>query len=214
MKESIKNRTDRMIQIINILKQCYPDAKTALIQNNPLQLLVATILSAQCTDVRVNTVTPALFKKYPDTHAFATAVQEELENDIRSTGFFRNKAKNIRECCKSLQEKHNGEVPVSMEELVKLPGIGRKTANCIRGNAFGLPAITVDTHVKRLSMRMKLTKEIHPDKIEFELRNLIPENDWSFVSHGLILHGRQICKSRTPKCSDCKISRLCPSSTV
>ena len=211
MKETKKELQTRVREIVDILKKTYPDATTALTHRNPFQLLIATILSAQCTDVRVNLVTPGLFKKYRDAEAFAKASQEELEHDIRSTGFFRNKAKNIRECCKALVAQYQGNVPSSMEALVKLPGIGRKTANVVLGNAFGQPAITVDTHVSRLSQRLKFTKETGPDKIEFDLRKLIPENEWTFVSHSLILHGRQICQARKPRCPECLLNKLCPS---
>jgi len=211
MRESKKKRAERLFNIIKILQKTYPDVATALHHKNPLQLLVATILSAQCTDERVNKVTPALFKKYTNAKDFAAVPQEELENDIRSTGFFRNKAKNIRNCCRTVEENYKGKVPVEMEELVKLPGVGRKTANCVRGNAFGLPAITVDTHVKRLSQRLKLSSNTDPDKIEFDLREIIPEKNWTFFSHSLILHGRRVCKSRKPDCPGCVLGEQCPS---
>ncbi|OGL44060.1 MAG: endonuclease III [Candidatus Schekmanbacteria bacterium RBG_13_48_7] len=214
MKESMNELQKRVLSIIDILKKTYPGATTALLHKSPLQLLVATILSAQCTDERVNKVTPALFKKYLTAKAFAETSQEELENDIRSTGFFRNKAKSIRNCCKVLHEQYNGKVPDSMELLVKLPGIGRKTANVVLGNAFGQPAITVDTHVKRLSQRLKFTGQSNPDKIEFDLQKIIPEKDWLLVSESLILHGRNICHARKPNCVECPINKLCPSSTA
>jgi endonuclease-3 len=192
------------------LAKLYPDAHCALHHENPLQLLIATILSAQCTDVRVNMVTPALFGRYPDASAFANADPGELESAIQSTGFFRNKAKNIMACCKLLVEKHSGEVPRTMAELVVLPGIGRKTANVILGNAFDTPGITVDTHVQRLSRRMGLTKETDPVKIEHALGKLIPEKDWTMFSHRMIFHGRQVCYARKPLCVQCTLNKVCP----
>jgi endonuclease-3 len=192
------------------LAKLYPDAHCALHHENPLQLLVATILSAQCTDVRVNMVTPALFARYPDAKAFADADLAELETAIQSTGFFRNKARNIQACCKQLVEKHGGQVPGTMEELVPLPGIGRKTANVILGNAFDVPGITVDTHVTRLSQRMGLTEQEDAVKIERDLMELIPQKDWTMFSHRMIFHGRQICNARKPKCDDCTLAAECP----
>ncbi|MEZ6139105.1 MAG: endonuclease III [Zavarzinella sp.] len=194
------------------LIRLYPDAYCELNHANPLQLLVATILSAQCTDVRVNMVTPALFEKYPDAAAFAGAEITELEALIASTGFYHNKAKNIIACCKILHEQHAGEVPTDLETLVQLPGVGRKTANVVRGDAFGLPGITVDTHVGRLSVRLGLTKEEDPVKVEFELMDLIPEEDWTTFSHRLIFHGRRVCNARKPACEQCTMSEFCPSS--
>src|SRR5260370_6702912 len=188
----------------------YPDAHCALRHDNPLQLLIATILSAQCTDVRVNKVTPALFARYPDARAFADADQAELETLIRSTGFFRNKATNIRACCKTIVEKHGGQVPRTMEELVPLPGVGRKTANVILGNAFDVPGIPVDTHVGRLSRRMGLTKHADPVKVETDLMGLIPKDAWTMFGHRMIFHGRQVCHARKPKCEDCVLKKICP----
>lgn len=192
------------------LARRYPDAHCALHHENPLQLLVATILSAQCTDVRVNLVTPALFARYPDVRAFAEAKPAELEAAIQSTGFFRNKAKNIIACCKQIVEKHNGKVPDTMAELIPLAGVGRKTANVILGNAFDTPGITVDTHVQRLSRRMGLTRQSDPHMIERDLMELIPEKDWTMFSHRMIFHGRQVCNARKPKCNDCVLRDLCP----
>lgn len=192
------------------LAKLYPDAHCALHHENPLQLLVATILSAQCTDVRVNLITPALFAKYPDARAFAEADPRDMETAIQSTGFFRNKAKNIIACCKELIAKHGGEVPGTMDDLVPLPGVGRKTANVILGNAFDVPGITVDTHVLRLSKRMGLTKHEVPEKVERDLMELIPQKDWTLFSHRMIFHGRQICHARKPKCDTCTLAKFCP----
>jgi endonuclease-3 len=192
------------------LAKLYPDAHCALHYRNPLQLLVATVLSAQCTDARVNLVTPALFARYPDAQAFADADTRELERAIQSTGFFRNKAKNIQACCKLLVEKHGGQVPATMEELVPLPGIGRKTANVILGNAFGVPGITVDTHVRRLSKRMGLTKHHDPVKIERDLMELVLQKDWTMYSHRMIFHGRRVCIARKPDCDKCILAKDCP----
>lgn len=196
------------------LAALYPDAKCALDHEGPLQLLVATILSAQCTDARVNLVTPALFARYRDVHAFANAELGELEEAIKSTGFFRNKARNIKACCAAIVKHHEGEVPASLDDLVKLPGIGRKTANVILGNAFNVPGITVDTHVGRLSRRMGLSKHDDPVKVEYDLMELIPKKDWTLFSHHLILHGRQVCFARKPNCADCVVNKLCPKTGV
>jgi endonuclease-3 len=199
----------RINKILQILRRTYPDVKTALRHQNPLQMLIATILSAQCTDVRVNEVTKTLFKKLRTAKDYADIPLAELEEMIRPTGFFRNKAKSIKGCCQGLVEKHDGKVPDSMEALIKLPGIGRKTANVILGSAFGIPGIVVDTHVKRLSQRMGLTKEKDPVKIEFELMALIPKKDWIDFSHELIWHGRRLCPARKPKCPQCPLWELC-----
>ena len=209
----LKSTTDRRAQarrIIRELAKLYPDARCALDHQNPLQLLIATILSAQCTDVRVNMVTPALFARYPDAAAFANAVPEELEKMIQSTGFFRNKAKSIVACCKQIVENHGGQVPGTMEELNPLPGIGRKTANVILGNAFGVPGITVDTHVGRLSRRLGLTKEADADKVERDLMALLPDKEWTMFSHRMIFHGRQVCFARKPNCDGCTLNKICP----
>jgi endonuclease-3 len=192
------------------LAKLYPNARCALDHQNPLQLLIATILSAQCTDVRVNLVTPALFERYPDAAAFANAAPEELEKMIQSTGFFRNKAKSIIACCKQIVETYGGQVPATMEELNPLPGVGRKTANVILGNAFGVPGITVDTHVGRLSRRMGLTEEENPEKVERDLMDLLPDKEWTMFSHRMIFHGRQVCFARKPNCEGCTLNKICP----
>lgn len=200
----------RARRIVQVLAKTYPAAHCALHYDNPLQLLIATILSAQCTDVRVNMVTPALFARYLDARAFADADPRELETAIQSTGFFRNKARNIIACCKTLAEQYDGQVPRTMEELVPLPGIGRKTANVILGNAFDVPGITVDTHVGRLSRRLGLTEHTDPVKVERDLMELIPQKEWTMFSHRLIFHGRQICHARRPLCDKCVLAKLCP----
>jgi endonuclease-3 len=200
----------RARQIDKKLAELYPDAHCALHHKNALELLVATILSAQCTDVRVNIVTPALFERYPNAEAYANADIAELESMIQSTGFFRNKAKNIKACCEQLVKNHGGEVPRTMEELVPLPGIGRKTANVILGNAFGVPGIPVDTHVTRLANRMGLTRHHDPVKIEADLMDLIPQEDWTMFGHRMIFHGRQVCHARKPKCEECELKKICP----
>jgi endonuclease-3 len=200
----------RARRINRLLARLYPDAHCALEHRNPLQLLVATILSAQCTDARVNLVTPSLFARYPNARALAEARQHELEQAIASTGFFRNKARNIIACCQKIVEEHGGQVPRRMEELVALPGIGRKTANVILGTAFGVPGITVDTHVRRLSRRMGLSRQSDPEKIERDLMALVPKKDWTMFSHRMIFHGRQICVARKPLCSQCGLSEVCP----
>jgi endonuclease III len=206
-KDELRNRAR---QILRLLKKQYPDAKCALNYENPLQLLIATVLSAQCTDVRVNIVTPALFERYPNAEAFAQAESRELESAIQSTGFFRNKARNIRECCKQIVAEHGGQVPGTMEQLVHLPGIGRKTANVILGNAFDVPGITVDTHVSRVSHRLGLTKHTNAEKIERDLMEVIPKKEWTMFSHRMIYHGRQICLARKPKCDVCVLNKICP----
>jgi endonuclease III len=208
--KKIEDLSGRVRRIRKGLAKLYPDAQCALHFHNPLQLLIATILSAQCTDVRVNLVTPALFKRYPNALAFAEAEPSELESLIQSTGFFRNKARNIIACCKLLVEHYGGEVPSTLEELVHLPGIGRKTANVVLGNAFGVPGITVDTHVGRLSKRMGLTTHHDPAKVERDLMALIPQKEWTMFSHRLILHGRQVCFARKPNCSGCLVAKDCP----
>ena len=196
--------------IVRQLTKLYPDAKCALDYQDPLQLLIATMLSAQCTDVRVNMVTPALFKRFPDSTAFANADQPELEKIIQSTGFFRNKAKSIIACCKEIVEKHGGQVPATMEELKAMPGIGRKTANVVLGNAFGVPGITVDTHVLRLSRRLGLTTMTDPEKVERDLMALLPATEWTMFSHRMIFHGRQVCFARKPNCEGCALNKICP----
>ena len=210
MNESIATLRRRVRSILRVLARLYPDAQCALHHENPLQLLVATILSAQCTDVRVNLVTPALFARYPDAKSFAAAGQQDLESAIQSTGFFRNKARNIIACCRQLVELHGAQVPATMEELSALPGIGRKTANVILGDAFGVPGITVDTHVIRLSRRLGLTSHTDPVKIERDLMELVPKSDWTIFSHRLIFHGRQVCFARKPNCTGCALNKICP----
>ncbi len=194
------------------LPRVYPDAHCELTFSNPLELLIATILSAQCTDVQVNKVTPAVFAKYRTPRAYAESDLAELEQDLKAIGLFRAKAKNIRACCALLVEKHGGEVPRTMDELVALPGVGRKTANVVLGNAFGINVgVVVDTHVARLSGRLGLTRETDPKKIEPALMKLVPQNDWTLFSHWLIFHGRRRCKAVSPDCPNCEIGNLCPS---
>jgi endonuclease-3 len=207
MKDPLRTRAGR---IVRKLAQLYPDAHCALHYDNPLQLLVATILSAQCTDERVNRITPALFARYPDAKAFATADQAELERMIQSTGFFRSKTKNLIACCRQLVERYGGAVPRTMEELVPLPGIGRKTANVLLGNLFDVPGIPVDTHVRRLSRRMGLSEHKDPVKIEHDLMALIPRKEWTLFGHRMIFHGRQVCHARKPRCDQCQLAPLCP----
>lgn len=199
----------RVAAILELLDIHYPDAQCSLDYIDPLQLLVSTILSAQCTDERVNQVTPALFKKYPTVRAFAEASLEELENDIKSTGFYRNKARNIQACCKVLLDQHGGDIPRDLETLVKLPGIGRKTANVILGNAFGVPGIVVDTHVGRVARRLGLTAQKDPEKIEMDLMEIIPRERWVRFSHQLIQHGRRICQARKPRMDLCPLAPHC-----
>lgn len=205
-------RGERAQALIEAFRRVYPDAHCELDFADPLQLLVATVLSAQCTDKRVNLVTVDLFRRYPAAADYAQASQEELEEAIRSTGFFRNKAKNLRALAAALVEKHGGEVPASMEALTALPGVGRKTANVVLGNAFGLnEGIVVDTHVARLSQRLGLTQETTPEKIEADLLKLVPREDWANFSHWLIWHGRRRCTARKPDCAGCEVAALCPS---
>ena len=192
------------------LAKLHPNAECALRHENPLQLLVATILSAQCTDVMVNKVTPALFAKYPDAAAFAAAEPAELETLVKSTGFYRNKAKNIRECGRLLALRHGGAVPRTLEELVELPGVARKTANVVLGECFDTPGITVDTHVGRLSRRMGLTRHEDPVKVERDLDALVPRAERTIFSHRMIHHGRQVCAARAPDCDACPLAELCP----
>ena len=202
--------TARARKIVRLLAREYPDARCALNYETPLQLMIATILSAQCTDARVNMVTPALFARYRNARAFADANPRELEAAIQSTGFFRNKAKSILAATRKIVDEHNGQVPGTMEELVALPGVGRKTANVILGNAFGVPGITVDTHVGRLSRRMGLTKHTDAVKVENDLMRLIPKKEWTLFSLRMILHGRRICQARKPLCDACVLNKVCP----
>ncbi len=205
--DPLKSRTRR---IVRRLADLYPEAPCALVFADPLQLLVATILSAQCTDARVNQVTPALFARYPDAAAYATADRAELERLIQSTGFFRNKARNIRLCCQAIVERHGSQVPSTMEELTPLPGVGRKTANVVLGTGFGVPGLPVDTHVTRLSRRMGLTVHDDPVKIEHDLMGLIPKKEWTMFGHRMIHHGRRVCHARGPRCEECGLAKLCP----
>lgn len=200
----------KVARILTRLYELYPDAHCALKHDNPFQLLVATVLSAQCTDVRVNMVTADLFVKYPNVQALAGADLQTLENDIRSTGFYRNKAKNLIACAGMLLQEHQGEVPRTIEELVRLPGVGRKTANVVLGNAFGIPGMVVDTHVKRLSRRFAWTDQQDPEKIERDLCKLLPPEHWVQTAHLLIHHGRQLCKAPVPLCSKCPLLEDCP----
>lgn len=214
-RESKKARTGRAAAIYEILHAEYPDAKCALEHVSPYELAVATILSAQCTDARVNMVTPELFRRYPDPEALAAAAPAELEDVIRSTGFFRNKTRNLIGMATALLEEHGGDLPRNMSELSALPGIGRKTANVILGNAFGIDeGVVVDTHVKRLAGRMRFTTQATPEKIEKDLMALFPRRVWTMLAHLLIYHGRQVCVARKPRCNQCAISHLCPSSAV
>jgi endonuclease-3 len=210
-RESTADKIERTQKIISALKRVYPDAHCELDHSNPLQLLVATILSAQCTDKRVNMVTAELFKKYRGAKDFAGADILDLENDIRSTGFYKNKAKNIKACCAALVENFGGEVPRTMDELHALAGVGRKTANVVLGNAFGInEGVVVDTHVTRLSNRFGLVKGTDAVKIEQDLMNLVPRDEWALFSHLLIWHGRRRCDARKPDCAHCEIQNLCP----
>jgi endonuclease-3 len=205
----------RTAQILTILKRTYPDARCALHFTTPLELLIATILSAQCTDERVNQVTPALFARCPDAASLAAISQKELEKIIHSTGFYRAKARSLRSCAASLVADHQGKVPRTMEALHKLAGVGRKTANVVLGNAFGLAeGVVVDTHVGRLSRRMGLTRHLDPVKVESALVRLIPKGDWTLVSHLLIAHGRKRCNARKPDCAQCEVKKLCPQRCV
>jgi endonuclease-3 len=198
-----------ILKILRLLKKMHPQARCELTYSNPLDLLVATILSAQCTDERVNRVTPALFKKYPSAREYAEASLEALEADIRSTGFFRNKAKMIRGCGQELLTRFGGKVPDNLEDLVSLPGIGRKTANVVLGNAFGVPGVTVDTHVLRVSRRLGLTDNTDPVKVEFDLMKIMPKEQWVEFSHLLVFHGRYLCKARRPECERCALCPVC-----
>ncbi len=201
---------ERAKTIWPILKKRFPDAKIALKFRNPLELLIATVLSAQCTDERVNMVTKNLFKTYKSAKDWAKTDIGHIESDIRSTGFYHNKATNIKGACTAIAEKYGGKVPDTMEELLALPGVGRKTANVILGNAFGIPGIVCDTHVIRLSRRLGLSEYADPVKLEFDLAEIVPKKNWTLFSHLLIFHGRYICKARKPDCENCPISKYCP----
>lgn len=201
----------RAFKILSLLKEAYPNINIALNFSNPFQLMIATILSAQCTDARVNIVTKSLFQKYNSPNDFVVVEKEELEKDIFSTGFYRQKAKSIQNCCKILMEKYAGEVPNDFDKLKELPGVGRKTASVIVGNAFGIPAVAVDTHVKRLSNLLGFIKSDDPDKIESRIKELLPAEEWTMASHYLAAHGRNICLARKPMCLKCVLADECPS---
>ena len=214
-RESKRALRARVEQITVLLRATYPDAECALLYRNAWELLVSTILSAQCTDKRVNMVTPALFARFPSVEAFAAASREDLETAIRSTGFFRNKAKNIQGAAHVMLEKFGGAVPKTMAELLELPGVARKTANVVLGVAFQVAdGIVVDTHVSRLSQRLKLTREKDPTKIERDLMQVVPQADWIDIGHLLIHHGRALCTARKPACSECPLQDLCPSAAI
>jgi len=205
----------RTKEVIKRLKKAYPDAHCALNHANPFQLLIATILSAQCTDERVNIVTADLFRKYNGPADLLSVDQRELEKDIHSTGFFRNKAKNIQAACRRIVDVYGGEVPKNMDDLLSLGGVARKTANVVLGNAFGIASgVVVDTHVSRLSQRLGLTNNTTPEKIEKDLAELVPKKDWIMFPHWMIYHGRRICHARKPKCGECSLNNICPSGTV
>jgi len=205
-KQSVRNR---VANIIKTLSKDIPDSTIALKFSSPLELLIATILSAQCTDVRVNEVTKDLFKRYRSAKDYAEVDIKKLEEDIRPTGFYRNKAKAIQKCCSDLMERFSGGVPKTLEELVTLPGVGRKTANVVLGNAFGIPGIVVDTHVHRVSQRVGLTKNDDPVKIEFDLMKIVPDGEWTHFSNLLVWHGRKTCAARKPLCDQCVIRKWC-----
>jgi endonuclease-3 len=211
VKVNKEQAAQRVKRIWPILKKTYPDARIALNFKDPLELLISTVLSAQCTDVRVNMVTKDLFKKYKSPADWAAADLKQIEEDIRSTGFFRNKAINIKGACTKIVEQYGGKVPGTMDELLTLPGVGRKTANCVLGDAFGVPGITCDTHVIRLSRRLGLSENSDPVKLEFDLAEIVPKKNWTTFSHLVITHGRSICRARKPSCPECPIAKHCPS---
>ena len=214
-RESKKARTERAAEVFDLLRVEYPDAHCELEFANPFQLAVATILSAQTTDVRVNMVTPVLFARYPNAESLANAQQEDVEGIVRTTGFFRNKAKNIIGFARGLMGEHGGVVPRTIAELSALPGVGRKTANVVLGNAFDInEGVVVDTHIKRLSTLLRFTREKTPEKIEQDLIKIVPSERWTLLAHLLIWHGRRVCDARKPRCEACVISHLCPSSRV
>ena len=209
--ESTLNKRKRIKKVVDLLKRYRPAAHCALYHKNPVQLLVATILSAQCTDKRVNQITKPLFKKYSSVRAFAKADLKELEKEIYSTGFFRSKAQNIKASCQKIQKKFNGKVPNNLKDLLSLSGVGRKTAHVILGTGFNISSgVVVDTHVKRLSYRLNFTSSKDPERIEKDLCNLLSKKDWIYFSHALILHGREVCKARVPRCNTCFLEGLCP----
>ncbi len=209
MITDLKKRT---AEVIRRLKKAYPDAHCALVHSNPFELLIATILSAQCTDARVNIVTAELFRKYRGPSDFLAVSQKELEKDIHSTGFFRNKAKNIQAACQRIVDVYGGDIPRTMDELLTLGGVARKTANVVLGNAFGIASgVVVDTHISRISQRLRLTNNKTPEKIELDLAELVPKKHWVMFPHWMIYHGRQICDARKPKCVQCVLADICPS---
>ncbi len=210
VKACKSDAVERVKKILPVLKKLYPQAKTELRFVNPLELLIATILSAQCTDVRVNMVTKDLFKKYKSAEDWAKADLKEIESDIKSTGFYHNKAVSIKGACTKMLELFKGTVPDTMEKLLELPGVGRKTANVVLGNAFGRPAIACDTHVIRLSRRLQLSENTDAVKLEFDLAEIVPKKDWTLFSHLLIFHGRNCCRARKPDCANCPIAEYCP----
>ena len=212
--ESLKNKKSRIEKIFNRLDPLYTLEKTALEYKTPFQLLISTILSAQCTDKQVNSVTPALFKRYKTPADYIKAPILELEDAIRPTGFFRNKAKSIKGCCQGLVDLYGGEVPATLDEMIKLPGVGRKTANCVLGAAFDVPGVVVDTHVKRLAIRLGLTENHDPDKIEKDIEKLLPKERWRRFSDLLIYHGRAVCNAKKPNHDKCPVFNLCPSNTI
>lgn len=206
------NNTGRVLEIIQLLEKEHPDAKIALHFTNPLELLIGTILSAQCTDERVNIVTKTLFKKYKTPEDYAKVDLKQLEEDIRSTGFYRNKAKNIKKCCQILIEKFNSQIPKTMEQMLQLPGVARKTANIVLSNAYGvIEGIAVDTHVRRLAQRLGLTKHDDPVKIEEDLMEIVPKDYWMRITDLLIFHGRRVCSAKKPQCGSCVLNKICPS---
>lgn len=206
------DKETKVLNIVKLLEKEHPDAKIALQYTNPLELLIATILSAQCTDERVNIVTKTLFEKYKTAEDYANANAKELEEDIRSTGFYRNKARNIKKCCQMLVEKFDSQVPRTMEEMLELPGVARKTANIVLSNAFGvIEGIAVDTHVRRLAKRLGLAEHEDPNKIEDSLMEIVPKDYWMKITDLLIFHGRRICMAKKPKCAVCVLNKICPS---
>lgn len=206
----MKGNDARVEKFNDYLKELFPEPACGLVFKNPFQLLVATILSAQCTDKQVNKVTPCLFAKYPDAKAMAEAPLDDIENIIHSTGFFKNKAKNIKNASIGIMESFGGQIPDNMEQLTTLAGVGRKTANVVLGNAFGIPGMVVDTHVKRISNRFGLTKNSDPEKIEQDLMKIIPKEEWTLFSHRLVLFGRSVCDAKKPCCGECKVKDICP----
>ncbi len=203
------NKKEKVINILEIFDQLYPGAECSLEYETPLQLLISTQLAAQCTDARVNLVSKELYKKYRGVEDFANAELAELEQDIKPTGFYRNKAKNIIACCKQLLEKHQGKIPDNMEDLLKLPGVGRKTANLVLYEIYGIQGVVVDTHAKRLTNHIGLTKNQDPEKIEYDLQKIVPKERWADFCHKLVFHGRAVCNARKPDCENCKISSFC-----